>query len=301
MKKCIIFPGVLLFVAIGIIPFLHSQPSPTNTEFTNPQPVTIQGYNGSAEEPYITPDGQYLLFGNRTDTEKNPNIYYAKKVTDATFTFMGEVKGVNTPQHDAAANMDDSGNFYFTSTRSYGPKGDLNTTYRGVWNNGTVTGVAAVLGTSDQKFGMVDMDAQISPDGNTLYISAADMTRGHPPRSSIIKIAVKNPDGSFTKLKNSAELLKNVNVGNLIYAPLISRDGLELFFNLTNLATKSMLIYVAKRNSVSEPFGVPQLIEAADGLVESAFLTRDENHLYYHRVNKATSKSFEIYMLTRQK
>jgi hypothetical protein len=282
-------------------PFVVGAPS---TEFANPEPVTIQGYSGSAEEPYLTPDGQYLLFGDRTDTQKDPNIFYAKRVDDTTFTFVGEVTGVNTPDLEAAPNMDDLGTFYFTSVRSYGKSGEFNTTYRGVWNNGTVTGVHAVPGISDQKRGMLDMDAQISPDGNTLYVSSADFSRGLPPRSSIVKIAVKNPDGSFTKTGNWAELLENINVCNLTYAPNISRDGLVLFFNHADPAEGSMRIYLAKRGSVSEPFGVPQLVEATGDRVESAFLSSDGNRLYYHQaleMKEGGISKFGIYMLTRQK
>ena len=215
---------------------------------------------------------------------------------------MGEVQGINTPDLEAVANMDDAGNFYFVSTGKYS-KQNMATIYRGVFKDGVVTGVAPVPGVSDQIFRMIDMDGQISPDGNTLYVSLADFTHGPPPRSSIIKIAAKNPDGSFTHLSNSAELLKNINGGDLAYAPTISRDGLELFFNWANPSAGSMRIYVAKRGSTSEPFGVPQLVEATGDLVEAAFLSRDENRLYYHQVLETTGKGiskFGIYMLTRQ-
>src|SRR5438094_907712 len=84
---------------------------PVNNEFGNSQAVTIEGYSGSAEEPFLTPDGQYLIFDSRTDVEKDSNIYYAKKVTDSHFIFMGEVKGVNTPSFEGVVSLDDDNNF----------------------------------------------------------------------------------------------------------------------------------------------------------------------------------------------
>jgi len=302
MKKPIIFAGALVFAAIVIIPLVHSQQPPTDTEFTNPQPVTIQGYSGSAEEPYITPDGQYLIFDSRTDPEKIASkIYYAKKVSDTTFAFMGEVKGVNTNNADAdLVSIDDTDNFYFFSSRSYHQ--DFQTIYRGVWNNGTVTGVGPIIGLSDKEFGMVNVDPEISADGRALYFSDADFGDFKGDLKNMeVKVAVKNIDGSFTKLDNSDELRKrtaNNHLSGFIGPVFTSHDGLEGFFTRDNPADNSAHIYIIKRNSISEPFGMPELVGAADGFVEGQFLSRDGGHLYYHKA--LGNGSFGIYMLTRQ-
>src|SRR6266849_10179600 len=60
-----------------------------NNEFANPELVVIQGYSGNAEEPYLTPDGQYLVFDDRTGfvANEHPRIYCGKRVNDTTFAF----------------------------------------------------------------------------------------------------------------------------------------------------------------------------------------------------------------------
>ena len=315
-----IFIGILVFAAIGIIPLVHSQQPPKqevsiiiNTEFANPQPVTIQGYSGSTEEPYITPDGQYLIFDDRNDPTEDTKIYYAKKVTDATFTFMGEVKGVNTSSFEGLVSMDDANNFYFARSYSqnFQTMPGTTTIYRGVFNNGTVTDVVPVEGLSHKQTGLLNMDPNISYDGNTLYFTDIDFRNG---LHVVVKVAVRNPDGTFTKLADSDPRMlefknefKNVYNGNVINKPLIgpvmlSRDGLEGFFNAADLSVEWNRIYTVKRNSVSDPFGVPQLIGAADGFVEGAFISGDGNHLYYHKLLAIPPKgAFKIYMVTRQK
>src|ERR1700676_203637 len=39
-------------------------PAPTPVPFSNPELVTINGYNQDAEEPFISRDGKYLFFDN---------------------------------------------------------------------------------------------------------------------------------------------------------------------------------------------------------------------------------------------
>ena len=47
----------------------------TWSAFSNPQPVTIAGYPGSAEEPFISPDGRYRAGASctsRSGSSANP-------------------------------------------------------------------------------------------------------------------------------------------------------------------------------------------------------------------------------------
>ena len=60
------------------------------TAFTTPTPITINGYTGSAMEPFISVDGQFLFFNDSAD---NKQIYYATRVDDVTFNFVGLVGG----------------------------------------------------------------------------------------------------------------------------------------------------------------------------------------------------------------
>src|SRR3984957_18130740 len=59
--------------------------------FTNPQPVTIEGYSEDAMEPFVSPDGHYLFF-NSSNAVVPTNLYYATAVDDTglTFQFQGE-------------------------------------------------------------------------------------------------------------------------------------------------------------------------------------------------------------------
>jgi hypothetical protein len=91
------------------------------TAFTTPTPITINGYAGSAMEPFISLDGQFLFFN---DSANNKQIYYASRVDDVTFNFVGLVGGnvnIGGSTTQQTASMDSSNNFYFTSNRSYNP------------------------------------------------------------------------------------------------------------------------------------------------------------------------------------
>ena len=94
----------------------HAQP--TFGVFTNPEPVTIEGYSADAMEPFISPDGNYLFF-NDSNSLPQTNLYYATRIDDVTFQFQGEIGGANATGLNAVASMDVNNTFYFVSTRSY--------------------------------------------------------------------------------------------------------------------------------------------------------------------------------------
>jgi hypothetical protein len=66
--------------------------------FTNPQPVSIEGYSQDAMEPFVSPDGNYLFFNN-SNSAPTTNLYYATPTdeTGLSFQFQGEIGGVNVP------------------------------------------------------------------------------------------------------------------------------------------------------------------------------------------------------------
>src|ERR1700727_2124977 len=123
-------------------------------------------------EPFIGKDGQYLFFNNRNDPSVNTDLFYATRVDDATFTFLGQVPGANSPELDAVASLDALGNLYFISTRSYSTT--LSTVYSGAFTAAGVDAVAVVPGVSQQKSGFVNFDAEISADGQTLWFDDGD-------------------------------------------------------------------------------------------------------------------------------
>ena len=194
--------------------------------FTNPQPVTIEGYSQDAMEPFISPDGNYLFF-NDSNSLPQTNLYYATRIDDLTFQFQGEIGGANATGLNAVASMDVNDIFYFVSTRSYSQT--FSTIYWGMFSNGSLSNVAIVPGISKDKLGDVNFDQCISPDGGTLYFVDGVFNGGSVPQHASIAIAKREGD-HFMRLKDSAEIMRKINTDGLNYAPDISKSGLEFFF-----------------------------------------------------------------------
>ena len=276
-----------------------SAPSPPPTDYTAfgaASLVTISGYTGDAMEPFISKDAQFLFFNNSNDPTVNTDLLYASRVDDLTFTYLGPVSGANSPSLDGVASLDSLGNFYFISTRSYSTS--LSTIYSGRFAAGTgsVSSVALVPGVSLAQVGMLNFDAEISADGNTLWFVDSHFTNGAPDTADLV-IAEKQASG-FVRRPDSASLLQNVNTSTLEYAPAISVDGLELFFTRYNstLAGSTPVIYRAARSTVNSAFDVPQRVAAATGFVEGPTLSADGHQLYFH---KKVNGQFVIYRVAR--
>jgi hypothetical protein len=63
--------------------------------FADPQVVTIRGYSGSAMEPFISEDGEYLLFNTSNVAPSIPALEFATRVSADTFQFRGGIEGAN--------------------------------------------------------------------------------------------------------------------------------------------------------------------------------------------------------------
>ena len=267
--------------------------------------VTINGFAFDAMEPFLSPDGNYLFFNNLNDGE-NTKLYYATRVNDSTFNYVGELIGTNqatTPHLDAVADMDVNGNFYWTSTRNY--PAELNNLFHGTFSNGTVSNIERVQGDFNRNTpGWLVMDHGISLDGQYLYFNNArfDDANCLGPCETTIGIAQKNA-AAFTTLSNSDSILQNINDANYIYyAPCISSDNLELYYTryLKDNITASTVfeICVAVRTNASSNFSVPKVLfsEVITNLIEAPTLTIDKNIIYYHQ---KTSNSHKIVMRYR--
>jgi Tol biopolymer transport system component len=271
---------------------------PTFGVFTNPLPVTIIGYSQDAMEPFISPDGNYLFF-NSSNSVPPTNLYYATRIDDLTFQFQGEIGGANmSGALTAVPSMDINNTFYFISNRSYAQT--FSTIYSGTFSDGSLSNVALVPGVSKDKVGDVNFDQCISPDGGTLYFVDGVFTGGQQvPGAASIAIATRNGN-QFTRLKNSAKIMRKINTHDLNYAPDVSKSGLEFFF--TRIPKQGSqpkpppVIYTATRSSTSKPFGKPRKIDAITGFAEAPALSPDEKSLYYHLQVNGT---FVIYRLTR--
>src|SRR3984957_5471911 len=152
--------------------------------FTNPQPVTIEGYSQDAMGPFVSPDGNYLFFNNSNSLPQT-NLFYPTRIDGLTFQFQGEIVGANAPGTNAAPSMDVNNLFYFVSPRSYAQT--LSTIYSGTFSNGSLSNVALVPGVSKDKFGDVNFDECISQDGGTLYFVDGVFNGGSVPKAASIE------------------------------------------------------------------------------------------------------------------
>ena len=261
--------------------------------FSNEIEVTINGLSFDAMEPFVSPNGNYLFFNNLNDGI-NTKLYYATKVNDSTFNYVGELIGTNqttTPHLDAVADMDANGNFYWTSTWNYPT--ELNNLFHGTFSSGNVNDIERVQGDFNMNTpGWLVMDHGISLDGQFLYFSNArfDDTDCVGPCETTLGIAQKDNSSTFNTLPNSSSILQNINDANYIYyAPCISSDNLELYYTryLKGPITLSTVfeICVAVRTNSSSEFSIPRVLfsEVISNLVEAPTLTLDKNIIYYHQ------------------
>jgi hypothetical protein len=292
-------PGSVLAVASVLLPLTASPPlahaTSTYGAFTNPQPVTIHGYTGDELEPYISPDGKYLLFNNGYGADVHTVLQYATSDGDGTFTYAGEIQGANDPVAlNAAASLADDGTMYFTSTRNYPIT--LSATYTAKFAAGSVTGVQLVPGLAAPTLGTINFDVSVSANDKSLYVSQGSGSNPFPNSASIL-LYDKTKTG-FNLDPKTTSILAAVNKANtLTYAADISANGKEFFYTQMALPAGQPAIYRAIRSSVGQPFSHVQQVAAATGFVEAPSLSADGKTLYFHR-NDGTR--FVIYMATRR-
>jgi Tol biopolymer transport system component len=284
-------PLALALAALCATSLQSDQPIEIDTSFRNPVRVTIQGYSGDAMEPFLSRDGRYLFFNNSNDSKVNTNLYWAERIDDLHFKFRGEIEGVNTPALEAVASMDRQGNFYFVSNRSYDQT--ASTLFRGKFNNGKLSSVALVPGVSRERPGIVNFDAEISADGDTLYFVESQFNAPGQPQWARILIARRTGD-KFVRDEKSATLMDQVNSGVLNYAPATTESECEIFF--TRASHTGPAIYMAQRNGNGQAFRNVRQIAAITGFAEAPSLSPDGLSLYFH---KKENDRFVLYRVTR--
>ena len=305
MKKCLL----QLLSAFLVVSCSSSNEDIQNTytypTFGSEINVTINGLSFDAMEPFISSDGNYLFFNNKNDGI-NTKLFYATRVDDSTFTFVGEISGTNQtiqPHLDAVADMDASGNFYWTSTRDY--PSELDNLFYGTFNSGVVSNIGRLQGDFNLNTpGWLIMDHGISLDGQFLYYNNAkfDDVNCQGPCETTLGIAEKINNSTFNTIPNSDTILQYINNSDYIYyAPCISSDNLELYYTRyikgTITANTVFEICVAVRDSATSEFSIPRVLfsESISNLIEAPTLTTDMNILYYHKKILDTHKIFMRY------
>ncbi len=263
------------------------------TAFGAPEPVTIEGYDGTAMEPFITRDGRYLLFNNSNDTSVDTNLQLARRLDAITFEYVGAITGADSTSLDGVPTVSSDGTLYFVSTRDY--DNSLSTIFSAAFAGETARDVALVPNVSREETLVVNFDVEVSAAGNDLYFVDAGMNRDGVPQHADLVIATRDATGF---VRRTDDLLVNINSTALEYAAAISADELELFFTRVDAITADAMptIYRATRSSLAEPFSIPQHVDAAEGFVEGPTVASDGS-LYYHRCAGGTCS---IYRITRE-
>lgn len=263
--------------------------------------VSISGLTFDAMEPFISLDGNTLYF-NSLNSGGNTNLYYATRLNDSTFTFIGLVGGCYdpSPNHlDAVASIDSLNNFFWTSLRS------IPNLYKGIYQAGIVNNISKVYGTCNIVTpGWIIMDAAINYQGNLLYYSNGYFGPTFTecvgvPCEAKLGIAQKVNDSTFNKIVNSDAVFSNVNDTNyLVYAPQITKDGLELYYTRLLEDSFNTEICVSVRSSISDTFSLPIVIHSNFGrFPEAATPTSDKQKIYYHQ--KDENQLYRIYLRYR--
>jgi hypothetical protein len=264
--------------------------------------VTINGLTFDAMEPFISLDENTLFF-NSLNSGGNTNLYYATKNNDSTFTYVGIVAGTYDPSSnhlDAVASLDSANNFFWVSLRN------IPNLHKGNYLVGNVSSISQVYGTCNilSPSGWLIMDAAINYSGNLLYYSNGYFGPTYTecvgvPCKAKLGVAQKINDSTFNKTTYSDAIFSNVNDTNyIVYAPQITKDGLELYYTRLLVGGFNTEICVSVRTTLSDTFSLPTVIHSNFGyLPEAATPTTDKQKIYYHQ--KDNTPLYKIYLRYR--
>tara|TARA_R110001592_G_scaffold16881_14_gene71729 strand:- start:18771 stop:19949 length:1179 start_codon:yes stop_codon:yes gene_type:complete len=267
--------------------------------FINDKVVNIKGYDDDAMEAFISRDGRYLFFNSLKTKNRSKDIFYAERIDDYNFRFKGQVKPINTAAVEGVPTMDENGNFFYVSTHAYKPK-HLVTMFKGTFNDGMVTNITPLRAISLNKGGWLNMDSEISADGNTLYSTQSFFSRGADAPSVSYFFYAKKKGDIFEPQADSAEIFKNINQDKIVYGTSISKDELELLYTRLLIDEKRIESMRATRTNKNAPFEKPEHIKAITGFSEAPAFGHNEDLIYYHKQSTSDGK-FRIHALHRNK
>lgn len=267
--------------------------------FTNDKVVNIIGYNGDAMEVFISRDGRYLFFNSMRTENRSKDLFYAEKIDDYNYKFKGEIKPLNSSAVEGVPTLDKHGNFFFISTRNYKPF-NLVTMYQGKFKEGKVEDVRPIPELSLNKGGWLNMDSEISEDGNTLYSTHSYFKRGQTFPSKSYFFYAKKQNNKFVPQSNSPDIFKNINKDKIVYGASISKNELEIFYTRLIIDQNKFESLRATRPNKTIAFGKPQIIKEITGFSEAPALNDREDLLYYHK-KSGPNGQFRIHVLHRNK
>ena len=260
--------------------------------FGPPQPVQIAEYSGQVMEPFISRDGETLFFNNRNGPSDQTDMFWASRVDDTHFRYRGPISGANSTELDGVPSLAREGTFAYISPRI--AKGRASTIWTGHWTGAAVESTTLNNALTPGRWPLFNMDAEISADGQKLYI--ADTRWAAPfPRASDLSLATRIGDG-WRRAPEFDHWFTNINTSSALeYAPATSSNELELFFTRLTphfLRPPTLEIMVATRTDANSDFGAPSRIAAINGFVEAPTVAPD-GALYFH------AKIDEMHVLMR--
>lgn len=263
--------------------------------FINEKVINIEGYDGDVMETFITRDGRYMFFNSMKRGKKNKDIYYAERLDDYNFKFLGEIQPINTKSVDAVPVMDDNGVFYFLCTDDYRYNNRVSVRV-GMFKDGVVSDVEQIKELSINKPGWLNMDSEISADGETLYSTQSffKADTAHPSESYFFY--AKKIGAFFVPQKDSEDIFININNDDVVFGIGISRDELKMVYTRYNEGKNKLESLIAARIDKSVPFGIPNLIRGMTGLSEAPGFNHREDMIYYHKRSPKDGK-FRAYAL----
>lgn len=290
---------ITIFILTVLIIFCTQAFSQTYPTFGNEFPVNINGLDFDAMEPSISADGNILFFNSKNDGITT-SLYYAIKVNDTVFKYIGSLASANqieTPRLDAVASSDSANHFFWVSTRDYPAQFD--NYFHGTFNGTDIINIGRLHGTFYIYIpGWLIMDAAINYDGTFLYFCNAYFNNcGASPCKAELGLAQRQNDSTFNKLSNSDSILQNINDTNyIVYAPNVTKDGRELYYTriLKSNPTQTE-ICVSVRAAITEIFSLPFIIYASANISEAPAITTDKLEMYYHKKVNGVYKIFLRY------
>jgi hypothetical protein len=250
-------------------------------KFTAPQPVTIEGYDGDAMEPFLSRDGSLLFFNNRNDPPEQTDIHWAERIDDLHFRYRGKIEGANSDALDGVPTLSTNGRFCFISPRAYQPT--LATIHCGQRTGDHIENVKLQAEAAPLIPGRVVFDVELDASSEFLILADGKFTGGPVPASADLRLA-RLVDGEYRLDPSADRLFAAINTPALEYAAALSSDGLTLSF--TRLEGRPPLarttIWLAHRDTRDTAFSAPIRIEAIDGFVEAATFAPD-GAIYFHK------------------
>lgn len=276
------------------------------------KPVTIVGYDKDAMEAFISRDGKYLFFNDFQDEKQKKDIHWATRISYHKYKYRGKVKNVNSREVDGVPSMDRNNNFYFVSMKKYSWFNGYATAYSGKFNpdTGEVTDITALKKLSLRKGGWINMDIEISEDGQTLYSTQSYFKKGDNFPSKSYFFYAKKSDGEFIPAEDSKQIFRRINRDGdfdgdgMVYAASISKDERTIFFTRAKRSKSGIAgfrSYIARREDKGAAFEEPVEIKAITGFAEAPTLSADEQEIFYHkRIPEAGGQVFRILSLAKR-